>query len=324
MTQKTVEVRNALGTSGLKVSPLCLGGNVFGWTCDEATSFAVLDAYLEGGGNFIDTADVYSRWVPGNKGGESETILGKWLTQRGVRNRVVIATKVGAQTELGTGLGREHIVRSVEASLRRLQVDTIDLYYAHYEDTKTPVEETMSAFDSLVRAGKVRALGASNHSPKQLADSMEASRRGGLSRYTVLQPEYNLVARKPFEETLLGLCEREGLATAPYYGLASGFLTGKYREGQPPPSSPRAGGVLKKYGNARGWAVLDAMEGVARRHGATLAQVALAWLGAQRTVAAPIASATSVAQVRELLGAFTLKLDAEDLRALDVASSREA
>ena len=323
MTEQTPEARNTLGTSGLKVSPLCLGGNVFGWTCDEATSFAVLDAYLEGGGNFIDTADVYSRWVPGNKGGESETILGKWLTSRRVRERVVIATKVGSQTELGTGLGREHIQRSVEASLRRLQVDTIDLYYAHYEDPKTPVDETMAAFDALMRAGKVRALGASNHSPKQLTDSLEASRRGGLARYTVLQPEYNLVSRQSFEGPLREVCEREGLATAPYYGLASGFLTGKYRKGQPPPSSPRAEGVLKRHGNARGWAVLEAMEGVARRQGATLAQVALAWLGTQRTVASPIASATSVEQVRELLGAFRLRLTEEDLRALDVASSKE-
>ncbi|MCY1017622.1 aldo/keto reductase [Pyxidicoccus sp. MSG2] len=323
MTQKTMEARKALGTSDLKVSPLCLGGNVFGWTCDEATSFAVLDAYLEGGGNFIDTADVYSRWVPGNQGGESETILGKWLTERGARNRVVIATKVGAQVESGSGLGREHILRAVEDSLRRLRVDTIDLYYAHYEDTKTPVEDTMEAFDSLVRAGKVRALGASNHSPQQLTDSLEASKREKLARYTVLQPEYNLVARSHFEGTLRELCEPEGISVVPYYGLASGFLTGKYRKGQPTPHSPRAAGVLKKYDNARGWGVLEAMDGVSKRHGASLAQVALAWLGAQRTVVSPIASATSVEQVRDLLGAFKLRLDAEDLRALDVASSRE-
>ncbi|WP_241758799.1 aldo/keto reductase [Pyxidicoccus parkwayensis] len=324
MTQKMVNALQTLGASGLKVSPLCLGGNVFGWTCDEATSFAVLDAFLDGGGNFIDTADVYSRWVPGNKGGESETLIGKWLTSRRVRDRVVIATKVGAQTELGTGLGREHIQRSVEASLRRLQVDTIDLYYAHYEDLKTPPEETMEAFNSLVRAGKVRALGASNHSPQRLTDSLEASKREGLARYTVLQPEYNLVARSHFEGTLRELCEPEDIVVVPYYGLASGFLTGKYRKGQPTPSSPRAAGVLKKYDNARGWGVLEAMDGVSKKHGATLAQVALAWLVAQRTVVAPIASATSVAQVRELLGAFRLRLDAEDLRALDVASSREA
>ncbi|MCP3136505.1 aldo/keto reductase [Pyxidicoccus xibeiensis] len=324
MTQKTQEATRPLGTSGLKVSPLCLGGNVFGWTCDEATSFEVLDAYLEGGGNFIDTADGYSRWVPGNKGGESETILGKWMKARGVRERVVIATKVGAETELGKGLGRDHIQRSVEASLRRLQLDTIDLYYAHYEDLKTPPEETMAAFDALVRAGKVRALGASNHSPQRLTESLEVSKRGGLARYTVLQPEYNLVARQTFEATLRPICEREGIATAPYYGLASGFLTGKYRQGQPTPPSPRAGGVLKKYGNARGWGVLEAMDGVSRRHGAPLAHVALAWLVAQPTVVSPIASATSAEQVRELLGAFRLSLGEEDLRALDVASSKEA
>ncbi|GHG86345.1 aldo/keto reductase [Comamonas sp. JC664] len=325
MAQTKLEARKPLGTTGIQVSPLNLGGNVFGWTADEPTSFAVLDAFLEGGGNFIDTADVYSSWVPGNRGGESETLIGKWMKARGARDRVVIATKVGSQTELGKGLGREHIQRSVEASLRRLQVDTIDLYYAHYEDLGTPVEETMAAFDALVRAGKVRALGASNHSPKQLTDSLEVSQRNNLARYTVLQPHYNLVERKAYESTLRDICEREGLVVAPYFALASGFLTGKYRKDQPPPKSARAEGVLKKYGNARGWAVIDALEEVTRRHpGANFAQVALAWLAAQPTIVAPIASATSVQQTQELLGAFTLQLTAEDLRTLDVASSREA
>ncbi|QDE94730.1 aldo/keto reductase [Myxococcus xanthus] len=325
MPQTKLEARKALGTTGLQVSPLCLGGNVFGWTADEATSFAVLDAFVDNGGNFIDTADVYSSWVPGNRGGESETLIGKWLKSRGARERVVIATKVGSQTELGKGLSREHIQRSVEASLRRLQVDVIDLYYAHYEDLGTPVEETMAAFDALVRSGKVRALGTSNHSPQRLTESLEVSRRNNLARYAVLQPHYNLVERKDFESSLRGICEREGLVVAPYFALASGFLTGKYRKDQPPPKSARAEGVLKQYGNARGWAVIDALDAVTRRHpGANFAQVALAWLAAQPTIVAPIASATSASQTQELLGAFTLQLTEEDLRTLDVASSREA
>ncbi|QDE80412.1 aldo/keto reductase [Myxococcus xanthus] len=325
MPQTKLEARKALGTTGLQVSPLCLGGNVFGWTADEATSFAVLDAFVDNGGNFIDTADVYSSWVPGNRGGESETLIGKWLKSRGAREHVVIATKVGSQTELGKGLSREHIQRSVEASLRRLQVDVIDLYYAHYEDLGTPVEETMAAFDALVRSGKVRALGTSNHSPQRLTESLEVSRRNNLARYAVLQPHYNLVERKDFESSLRGICEREGLVVAPYFALASGFLTGKYRKDQPPPKSARAEGVLKQYGNARGWAVIDALDAVTRRHpGANFAQVALAWLAAQPTIVAPIASATSASQTQELLGAFTLQLTEEDLRALDVASSREA
>ncbi|NOK02539.1 MULTISPECIES: aldo/keto reductase [Myxococcus] len=325
MPQTKLEARKALGTTGLQVSPLCLGGNVFGWTADEATSFAVLDAFVDNGGNFIDTADVYSSWVPGNRGGESETLIGKWMKSRSARERVVIATKVGSQTELGKGLSREHIQRSVEASLRRLQLDVIDLYYAHYEDLGTPVEETMAAFDALVRSGKVRALGTSNHSPQRLTESLEVSRRNNLARYAVLQPHYNLVERKDFESSLRGICEREGLVVAPYFALASGFLTGKYRKDQPPPKSARAESVLKQYGNARGWAVIDALDAVTRRHpGANFAQVALAWLADQPTIVAPIASATSASQTQELLGAFTLQLTAEDLRALDVASSREA
>ncbi|MFP2960646.1 aldo/keto reductase [Myxococcus sp. 1LA] len=325
MPQQKLEARKALGTTGLQVSPLCLGGNVFGWTADEPTSFAVLDAFVDLGGNFIDTADVYSSWVPGNRGGESETLIGKWMKSRGARERVVIATKVGSQTELGKGLGREHIQRSVEASLRRLQVDVIDLYYSHYEDLDTPVEETLAALDALVRAGKVRALGASNHSPQRLTESLEVSKRNNLARYAVLQPHYNLVERQAYESSLREIAEREGLVVAPYFALASGFLTGKYRKDQPPPQSARAGGVLKQYGNARGWAVIDALEAAARRHpGASFAQVALAWLAAQPTIVAPIASATSASQTQELLGAFTLQLTGEDLRALDVASSHSA
>ncbi|CAM3381818.1 aldo/keto reductase [Corallococcus sp. ZKHCc1 1396] len=314
--------KRKLGTTGLEVFPLCLGGNVFGWTSDEATSFAVLDAFIEGGGDFIDTADVYSRWIPGHQGGESETVLGRWMASRKARDRVVVATKVGAETALGKGLTREHIEKSVEASLRRLGVERIDLYYAHYDDPNTPLEETLRAFDALVKAGKVKALGLSNHTAERAAEALATQQRLGLARYQVLQPEYNLVERSRFEDALQPLSQTEGLAVAPYFGLASGFLTGKYQEGQPPPKSQRADGVLKKYGNAKGWAVVAALKQVARRRGATEAQVALAWLATRPTVVAPIASATSVPQVKELLGAFSVKLEADDLRELDGASSK--
>jgi aryl-alcohol dehydrogenase-like predicted oxidoreductase len=313
--------KRKLGTTGLEVFPLCLGGNVFGWTADEATSFAVLDAFVEGGGNFVDTADVYSRWIPGHVGGESETVLGKWLASRKPRD-FVVATKVGSETALGKGLKREHIEKSVEASLRRLGVERIDLYYAHYDDPNTPVEEAVRAFDALVKAGKVKALGLSNHTAERAREALDTQKRLGLARYQVLQPEYNLVERPKFEDALQGLSQQEGLAVAPYFGLASGFLTGKYQEGQPPPKSARADGVMKKYGNARGWGILAALEQVARRRSATPSQVALAWLAARPTVVAPIASATAVPQVKELLGAFTLKLEADDLRELDSASSK--
>jgi aryl-alcohol dehydrogenase-like predicted oxidoreductase len=313
---RTAGERVRLGSTGPEVSRLCLGGNVFGWTLDEAGSFAVLDAFLEGGGNFIDTADVYSSWVPGNQGGESETLLGRWMKSRGVRERVVIATKVGSQMPSGKGLGAAHIQRSCEDSLRRLGVERIDLYYAHRDDPETPQEETQQAFDSLVRAGKVRVLGASNFDAARLASALALSRTRGLARYEVLQPEYNLLSRDAFEGPLQALCEREGVRVAPYFGLAAGFLTGKYREGQPPPKTARAKGVLERYANARGWRVLAALERVAQARGQTPSQVALAWLAAQPTVASPIASATSPEQVRELLGAFRSPLSEEELRVL--------
>ncbi|MBN8227796.1 aldo/keto reductase [Corallococcus macrosporus] len=312
--------KRKLGTTGLEVFPLCLGGNVFGWTVDEATSFAVLDTFVEGGGNFVDTADVYSRWIPGHVGGESETVLGKWIASRKAKDRLLVATKVGAETALGKGLTREHIEKSVDASLRRLGVERIDLYYSHYDDPNTPLEETLRAFDALVKAGKVKALGLSNHSAERAQEALDTQKRLGLTRYTVIQPEYNLVERPKFEGALQRVCEKEGLAVAPYFGLAAGFLTGKYQEGQPPPASPRAGNVLKKYGNAKGWGVVAALKKVAERRGATPSQVALAWLETRPTVVAPIASATSVPQVKELLGAFSLKLEADDLRELDSAS----
>ncbi|NNB93497.1 aldo/keto reductase [Corallococcus exiguus] len=314
--------KRQLGTTGLEVFPLCLGGNVFGWTADEATSFAVLDAFVEGGGNFVDTADVYSRWIPGHVGGESETVLGRWIASRKAKDRLVVATKVGAETALGKGLTREHIEKSVDASLRRLGVERIDLYYAHYDDPNTPFEETLRAFDALVKAGKVKALGLSNHTAERAQQALDTQKKLGLTRYQVIQPEYNLVERPKFEGALQQVSEKEGLAVAPYFGLAAGFLTGKYQEGQPAPASLRAGNVLKKYGNTQGWGVVAALKKVAERRGATPSQVALAWLVTRPTVEAPIASATSVPQVKELLGAFSLKLEADDLRELDSASSK--
>ncbi|MBF5042627.1 aldo/keto reductase [Aggregicoccus sp. 17bor-14] len=317
---RTAGERVKLGREGPEVSRLCLGGNVFGWTLDEKGSFAVLDAFLEGGGNFIDTADVYSSWVPGNQGGESETLLGKWMASRKVRERVVIATKVGSPMPTGKGLGAAHIQRACDDSLRRLGVERIDLYYAHRDDPDTAQEETAKAFDALVRAGKVRQLGASNFDAGRLASALELSRKLGLARYAVLQPEYNLVSRDSFEGPLQQLCEREGIAVAPYFGLAAGFLTGKYREGQPPPDTKRAEGVMKRYANPRGWRALAALEKVAKGRGQSLSQTALAWLAAQPTVTSPIASATSPEQVRELLGAFRSPLSGEELRQLAEAT----
>ncbi|MGB8933419.1 MAG: aldo/keto reductase [Anaeromyxobacteraceae bacterium] len=316
MSTLSLSDRRPIGHSALRVSPLCLGGNVFGWTAGEGASFEVLDAFVAAGGNFIDTADVYSRWVPGNTGGESETLLGKWMKARKTREAVVIATKVGSPMPAGEGLSGAYIRRAVEDSLRRLQIERIDLLYAHKDDPRTPVEETVRAFDALIREGKVRAVGASNFSPARLAEALEVARRERLARYEILQPNFNLVERSEFEGELEALCRREQLSVAPYYGLAAGFLTGKYRQGEPPPASGRAASVLGRYGNARGWAVLEAVRAVAVRHGASPAQVALAWLLAQPTVIAPIASAISAAQLRELVGFERLSLDPDDLAAL--------
>ncbi len=313
-----------LGRTGLKVAPLCLGGNVFGWTADEAASFAVLDAYVEGGGNFIDTADSYVRWVPGNKGGESEAILGRWMRERGNRGHVIIATKV--ESPMGDdpnerGLSRQHIMAGVEASLRRLQTDYIDLYQAHNDDPGTPLEETLRAFDDLVRQGKVRYVGASNYRAWRLTRALWVSDKNGLERYESLQPFYNLVSRADYERELEALCLDQQIGVIPYSSLASGFLTGKYRAGQPLPASKRAGGVQQRYMNERGFAVLQAVVDVARDRNATPAQVALAWLMARPGITAPIASATSVEQTRELLGATEVRLDSEDIARLDAASA---
>src|SRR5437660_2509183 len=280
-----------LGRSGLRVAALCLGGNTFGWTTDQKASEAVLDAYVEAGGNFIDTADVYSRWVPGHAGGESETVLGKWMKARGIRRAVIIATKVVAPMGPGpndTGLSRQHIVGGVEDSLRRLQTDFIDLYQAHWDDRDTPLEETLGAFDDLVRQGKVRYIGASNYVAWRLTRALWESDRHRYARYDSLQPHYNLAYRGEFERELEPLCLEQGLGVIPYSPLAAGFLSGKYRRGRELPQSRRVEGIKRRYLNERGFALLDEVDKVAAAHNATTAQVALAWLLARPSITAPI------------------------------------
>ncbi len=308
-----------LGRTGLKVAALCLGGNVFGWTADQEASFAVLDAYVEGGGNFIDTADVYARWAPGSTGGESETILGRWMRARGNRAQIILATKVGSRMGDGPneqGLSRQHIMQAVEASLRRLQTDYIDLYQAHYDDPDTPPDETMQAFDDLVHQGKVRYLGASNFSAWRLTRSLWESEKHGYARYECVQPPYSLVNRETYERDLEACCRELGLGVITYSSLAGGFLSGKYRAGKDLPVTARAQTVQRRYMHERGFAILEQVEHVAARHGATPAQVALAWILARPGITAPIASATSVGQVRELLGALDLTLEADEIEAL--------
>ncbi len=310
-----------LGRSGLKVAPICLGGNVFGWTCDEPGSFAVLDAYVAGGGNFIDSADVYARWAPGNSGGESEAILGRWMQERGNRAEIVLATKVGSamgDAPHQRGLSRRHIMAGVEASLRRLRTDYIDLYQAHIDDGETPLDESLRAFDDLVCQGKVRYIGASNYSAWRLTRALWESERRGYASYICVQPRYNLIDRADFERELGPMCRELGVGVIGYSSLASGFLSGKYRRSGPMPASARAGGVQQRYMHERGFAVLDALLGVAEARGATPTQVALAWLLAQPAVTSPIASATSPAQTAELLGAAELRLSPEELAALEL------
>jgi aryl-alcohol dehydrogenase-like predicted oxidoreductase len=317
-----------LGRTGLKVSALCLGGNTFGWTTDQPASEAVLDAYLDAAGNFIDTADVYARWAPGNKGGESETALGIWMAARRNRHAVILATKVCGPMGPGPndkGLSRLHIIRAVEDSLQRLRTDYIDLYQAHWDDKDTPLEETLRAFDDLVRQGKVRYIGASNHVAWRLTRALWESDRRGYVRYECLQPKYNLVFRDEYERELEPLCLEQNIGVIPYSSLASGFLSGKYRRGGALPTTARAAGVQKTYMTDRGFAVLGAVEKVAAGVGATPAQVALSWLVHRPGITAPIASATSVGQLKELVSGIDLKLDAEATKTLDEASAwREA
>jgi aryl-alcohol dehydrogenase-like predicted oxidoreductase len=313
-----------IGKSGLYVAPLALGGNVFGWTIDEPMSFRLLDAFVDAGFNLIDTADVYSRWVPGNAGGESETIIGRWLKQPGKRDRVLIATKLGMEMGPGeAGLSRPYVLRAVEASLKRLQTDRIDLYQAHKDDPGTPLEETLGAFADLVRQGKVRAIGASNYSADRLAEALALSKANGLPRYECLQPHYNLLERPLYEDALEPLCVREGLGVIPYYPLAAGFLSGKYRIEADLAKSKR-GASVKKYLDERGLRVVDALADVAARIGATSTKVALAWLIARPSVTAPIASVTSEAQFAELAGAARLKLDAAAVTRPNEASGASA
>ncbi|OIJ95575.1 aldo/keto reductase [Streptomyces monashensis] len=308
-----------LGSSDLHVFPLSLGGNVFGWTADEATSFAVLDAYTAAGGNFVDTADAYSAWIPGNQGGESETIIGKWVRARGNRSDVVIATKVSQHPQY-QGLSAANIKAAADASLRRLDTDYIDLYYTHFDRPEVPVEEIIGALDELVRAGKVRHIAASNISAARLQESLDFSAREGLARYVALQPHYNLVSRDTYEGELQEVAAKENLSAVPYFALASGFLTGKYRPGTTVDSA-RAGRAQEYADSERGRKALAALDEVAAAHGAPLATVALAWLAAQPTVTAPIASARTVDQLPALLGVADLKLTDEDLTKLTAASA---
>ncbi|HZD88948.1 MAG TPA: aldo/keto reductase [Pseudolabrys sp.] len=310
-----------LGKSGLSIAPLMLGGNVFGWNVDLRDSCAILDAFVDAGFNAIDTADVYSRWAPGHEGGESEIVIGKWLKQSGKRDRVVIATKGGEDMGEGRSLRRDYIVRACEASLRRLQVDCIDLYQTHFDDEVTPVEEAMQAYAALIEAGKVRAIGASNVSPARLTASLDASARLGIPRYECLQPLYNLYDRAGFETAYAPICKRDGLGVITYYSLASGFLTGKYRSSADTGKSTVRGGRMQGLLNGRGHAILAALDTVAGHHNATPAQVALAWLIAQPLVTAPIVSATSLTQLQDILKAPALALAPDDLAALDKASA---
>jgi len=304
----------------LEVSDICLGGNVFGWTADRDTSFEVLDAFLDGGGNFIDTADSYSAFAPGNSGGESEAIIGEWLAARpGMRERVVLATKVGKHPE-HMGLGPQNIRAAAAASLERLGVERIDLYYAHEDDPNTPIEDTLAAFAELIGEGKVRYVSASNYSAPRLVQALAIAEREDLPRYVALQPHYSLVERDIYEGELLGVCEREGLACIPYWGLASGFLTGKYRPGGAQVDSPRAAGAAA-YLNDRGIAVLEALDEVAGAHGVEVASVALAWLLAQPTVLSAIASARNVEQLGPLLAVAGLQLSEDELERLTRASA---
>lgn len=309
-----------LGRSGLHVHPIAFGGNVFGWGADETTSFALLDAFVDAGFNLVDTADAYSAWVPGNHGGESETILGRWFARSGKRDHVVLATKVAKWSER-PGLSPDNIAAAVEDSLRRLQTDVIDLYQAHEDDASTPLESTLAAFARLVEQGKVRAIGASNYSAARLAEALKVSADYRLPRYETLQPEYNLYDRSGYEAELEPLVQREQLGVIGYYSLASGFLTGKYRSADDAGKSPSRGQmVVQRYLDARGLRILQALDDVASTHRASATQVALAWLIARPSVTAPIVSATSVEQLHDVLAAARLSLSGDQLAQLDAAS----
>ena len=312
--------KRQLGQSSLYVTPITFGGNVFGWTADEKASFALMDNFVGAGFNFIDSADVYSRWHPGNQGGESEVIIGNWLKARGGRDKVIIATKLGIEMAPGKkGLSRKYMMQAVEDSLRRLQTDYIDLYQSHRDDPETPIEETLSAYQDLIKAGKVREIGASNFTADRLAESLKISTEKGLPRYQSLQPLYSLVERAEFEGPLEDLCLREKVGTIGYYSLASGFLTGKYRSAADREGKAR-GSRVEKYMNDYGFGVIAALDDVAKRYNAKPVQIALAWLIARPSVTAPIASATNLDQLKELLGAADIELDAAAIQQIDAAS----
>ena len=315
--------RRALGRTGIEVAPLAFGANVFGWTADQPTAFRLLDAFTDHGFDLVDTADVYSKWAPGNSGGESETVIGRWIAQGGGRReKIVLATKVGMEMPGGKkGLSRQYIAQAVEDSLKRLQTDRIDLYQAHAEDPATPIDETLEAFARLVRDGKVRAIGASNFSAASLTAAEEAAQRLGVPRFETLQPMYNLYSRQEYEEKLAPACASLGIGVIPFYGLASGFLTGKYRSEADLAQSPRGATIKTRYMNERGMRILAALDEVAKARHAKASQVALAWLMSRPTITAPIASATTIAQLRELMAAAELTLDAASLQLLDKASA---
>ena len=313
--------KRKLGSSGLETAPLVLGGNVFGWTADEPTSFAILDAFVDAGFNMIDTADVYSFWAPGNKGGESETVIGNWLKQHGRRDKVLIASKVGYEmSPTQRGLKRSYILKTVEESLKRLRTDHIDLYQSHIDDPGTPVDETLEAHARLVSQGKARFIGASNFGAPRLKESLETSRKQGYPRYQTLQPLYSLSDRQDFEAELEPLCVEQGLGVITYFSLASGFLTGKYRSEKDLEGKSRAGEV-RKHMTPRGQKILAALDEAAERHEAKQGQIALAWLLARPSVTAPISSATTLGQLEELIAATRIKLDRDSIAALDKASA---
>lgn len=312
-----MQQKREIGRSGIKIAPLVLGGNVFGWNADQATSSAVLDAFIDGGGDAIDTADVYSAWVPGHKGGESETVIGAWLKQSGKRNKVVICTKVG-MLPMRLGIKRQNIIDACEDSLKRMGIDTIDLYWLHRDDEATDADEYTGALDTLLKAGKIRSFGASNFKPGRFAEGIAAAKKVGV-HYDAQQPEYNLLNRE-IEAELVPLCERESVSILPYYSLANGYLTGKYRSEADKSKSLR-GGRMDKYMEGKGPGVLAVLDDIAARTKATQAQLALAWVMAKLPTGAPIASATSVTQLHELIGALNVALSADDISALDRASA---
>jgi aryl-alcohol dehydrogenase-like predicted oxidoreductase len=312
--------KRKLGNTDLHVAPIAFGGNVFGWTIDEQTSFGILDRFVDAGFNLIDTANVYSRWKQGNQGGESETIIGNWLKSRQNRDQVIIATKVGADMGNGKDISKANILKEVDNSLRRLQTDYIDLYFSHYDDEQTPATETLEAYDELIKAGKVRWIGASNFSAARLKESLEVSKSAGLPKYEVFQPEYNLYNREQYETAYEPIIKEYQLGVTNYYALASGFLSGKYRSEADLNKSQRGGGI-KSFLNERGFKILDALDQVAERQGTQPASVAIAWLIARPSVTAPIASVTSTDQLKDLEHAANIQLSADDIQLLDTASN---